>query len=42
MVLFFAVDSLEVGFVNENGTAVINRIGTGASAVFPQGKQIGF
>jgi len=31
------VDSLEVGFVNENGTAVINRIGTGASAVFPQG-----
>lgn len=32
-----AVDTLEVGFVNENGTSVVNRIGTGASAVFPQG-----
>ncbi|KAL0047729.1 hypothetical protein WJX82_010504 [Trebouxia sp. C0006] len=30
-------DSLEVGFVNENGTSVNNTISTGASAVFPQG-----
>lgn len=30
-------DSLEVGFVNENGTSVNNTISTGTSAVFPQG-----
>ena len=32
-----AADSLEVGFVTENGTAVTNTIASGASAVFPQG-----
>lgn len=32
-----AADSLEVGFVTENGTAVTNTIKSGASAVFPQG-----
>lgn len=33
----YQADSLEVGFVNENGTAVSNTISSGASAVFPQG-----
>lgn len=32
-----AADSLEVGFVTENGTSVTNTIKSGASAVFPQG-----
>ena len=32
-----AADSLEAGFVTENGTAVTNVIASGASAVFPQG-----
>lgn len=33
----YDADSLEVGFVTENGTAVTNTIASGASAVFPQG-----
>ena len=37
LVFCAAADSLEVGFVNENGTAVTNTISSGASAVFPQG-----
>lgn len=33
----YDADSLEVGFVTENGTAITNTIASGASAVFPQG-----